>query len=99
MLKANIPRHLGLKDKIIFEDTDNNYKVEYCVAQGSSNDFYLMNIRYQNDIIFTRYGVHKFKFVEDIIGYETNRMKVFPEVKTLDDLRKVCIALQYIDEY
>lgn len=100
MLKVNIPKDLVIKSELVFEDTSTNKKFKYKVIQSTStNDFYLNCNNGSNDIIFDYYKVEKYKFVDNIIGYETSRLKIFPETKTLEDLRKVCIALQYIDEY
>lgn len=100
MLKANIPEKLYLNLDITFKDTSTGKTFEFGVDGGRYNrNFYLTCFKDQNDAIFHYYKVDRFKFVESIVGYEVNHLKLFPEVRSLEDLRKVCIALQYIDEY
>lgn len=68
----------------------------HVIHQQSYSKKYYMYCEHRNDIIFTRLGINKVHFMNNLFGIEPEGS--WPEVDTLDDLKHQLEYLKYYEE-
>ena len=91
---SNTWENLSLGDSITF-NIPNDSDCIYVIDQIGSTRYFCTNTKdirgLQNRLIFDKLGIDAEKFIADIVGYTGTGQ--WPEVKTIDDLKKVIKAL------
>lgn len=91
---SNTWGNLSLGDYITF-NIPNDSDCIYVIDQIGSTRYFCTNTKdirgLQNRLIFDKLGIDAEKFIADIVGYTC--IGQWPEVKTIDDLKKVIKAL------
>lgn len=69
----------------------------YVIRQQRYSKKYYMSCELKNDIIFTRLGINKVHFMNNLFGIEPEGS--WPEVDTLDKLKHQLEYLKYYEEF
>lgn len=88
---SNTWENLSLGDYITF-NIPNDFDCIYVIDKMGSTRYFCKDIKgFQNRLIFNKLGIDAEKFIADIVDYTVTGQ--WPQVKTLNDLKKVIKAL------
>lgn len=93
--RIEIPKEFKV-NSIVKVYIDEELFIHVIYRQEYSKKYYL-SCGYGNDIIFTRLGINKFHFMNNIFGIESEG--AWPEVDTLDKLKLQLEYLKYYEEF
>lgn len=67
------------------------------VCFSNVRDWYFLNFRQQNNIIFDLCGINRIDFMKNTLGYDLDG--IWPYVRSIDDLKTQLQSLLYYEEF